>query len=306
MRVPDATLDEVRERGFSLMEGFLGPDELAAAQEALWLHFPRPEDYFADPDALRTRTRRASSPASRSSRTGPGTSTAWPSTPTSSTRPSATSQTTELHLYKVELWAKYAGAVDYDQPLHRDYGSHSLVVPRPEPRYQQLTTFIFLSDVTEEDGPTRIVPYDDGKDVPYTPLYLPFGSLADVEVPCTGPAGSLLVYRTDILHRGSDFDRRRPVTLLHPRRLPGPGHDLGRQDGVAQAVARALGQVHPAVQRARARPVRLPTARATPTGPRRRSRASPPGTRASISRRTERVCAPSPVVTRGAGASSST
>ena len=32
-------------------EGFLAPDELTAAQEALWLHFPRPEDYFADPSA---------------------------------------------------------------------------------------------------------------------------------------------------------------------------------------------------------------------------------------------------------------
>ena len=114
-------------------------------------------------------------------------------------------ETTELHLYKVELWAKYAGAVNYDQPLHRDYGSHSLVVPRPEPRYQQLTTFIYLSDVTEEDGPTVIVPYDAGQDVPYTPLYLPFGELAASEVRCVGPAGSLLVYRTDILHRGSDF-----------------------------------------------------------------------------------------------------
>ena len=66
--------------------------------------------------------------------------------------------TPELHLYKVELWAKYAGAIDYDQPLHRDYGSHSLVVPRRDGRYQQLTTFVFLSDVTGDDGPTRIVP----------------------------------------------------------------------------------------------------------------------------------------------------
>ena len=114
-------------------------------------------------------------------------------------------ETTELHLYKVELWAKYAGAVNYDQPLHRDYGSHSLVVPRPEPRYQQVTTFVYLSDVTEEDGPTCIVPYEDGKDVPYTPLYVPFGQLAEAEVACTGPAGSLLVYRTDILHRGSEM-----------------------------------------------------------------------------------------------------
>ena len=56
-----------------------------------------------------------------------------------------------------------------------------------------------------EDGPTRIVPYDQGKDVPFTPLYLEFGALSDVEVPAIGPAGSLLVYRTDILHRGSDI-----------------------------------------------------------------------------------------------------
>ena len=91
MRVPDATLDEVREHGFSLSRGSSAPDELAAAQDALWLHFPRPEDYFADPAQLRPVTRRASSPAWRSSRTARGTSTAWPSTPTWSTRPSATS-----------------------------------------------------------------------------------------------------------------------------------------------------------------------------------------------------------------------
>ncbi len=78
-------------------------------------------------------------------------------------------------------------------------------MPRSGDRYQQLTTFIFLSDVTEEDGPTRIVPYTRGKDVPFTPLYLEFGALADAEVSAVGPAGSLLVYRTDILHRGSDF-----------------------------------------------------------------------------------------------------
>src|SRR5271154_5851113 len=84
-------------------------------------------------------------------------------------------------------------------------GSHSLVVPRPEARYQQLTTFIFLFDVTEEDGPTRTVPYEDGKEVPDSPLSMPFGSLAEAEVACTGPAGSLLVSRTDILHRGSEI-----------------------------------------------------------------------------------------------------
>ena len=204
MRVSDATLAEVRERGFALMEGFLGDDELAAAQEALWLHFPRPQDYFADPPAF------ARYAASQFAGVEEFPYRSWDLNrlavhPDLVDAAERYLQTAELHLYKVELWAKYAGAVNYDQPLHRDYGSHSLVVPRPEPRYTQLTTFIYLSDVTEEDGPTRIVPYEDGKDVPYTPLYLPFGSLADAEVACTGPAGSLLLYRTDILHRGSDM-----------------------------------------------------------------------------------------------------
>jgi Phytanoyl-CoA dioxygenase (PhyH) len=204
MRVPDATLAQVRERGFALMEGFLGDAELQAAREALWLHFPPPQDYFADPGS------HAHYAASQFAGVEEFPYRSWDLNhlavhPDLVDAAERYLETPELHLYKVELWAKYAGAVDYDQPLHRDYGSHSLVIPRPESRYQQLTTFIYLSDVTEGDGPTRIVPYEDGKDVPYTPLYLPFGSLADAEVACTGPAGSLLLYRTDVLHRGSDM-----------------------------------------------------------------------------------------------------
>ena len=204
MRVPDATLDEVRRRGFALLEGFLSPSELAAAQHSLWLHFPRPEDYFAQPDGF------AHYAASQFAGVEEFPYRSWdlnhlavhPDLVEAAERYLGTA---ELHLYKVELWAKYAGAINYDQPLHRDYGSHSLVVPRPEPRYQQLTTFIYLSDVTAIDGPTHLVPYDVGKDVPFTPLVLPFGELADIEVPAIGKAGTLLIYRTDILHRGANF-----------------------------------------------------------------------------------------------------
>jgi len=204
VRVPDASLDEVRERGFTLMEGFLAPDELAAARRALWRHFPTPEDYFADPDA------HAAYAGGQFAGVLEFPYRSWDLNhlafhPDLVDAAERFLGTTELHLYKVELWAKYAGAANYDQPLHRDFGSHSLVVPRTDGRYRQLTTFIFLSDVTEEDGPTRIVPYERGRDVPFTPLYIPFGELADAEVVETGPAGSLLAYRTDILHRGSDL-----------------------------------------------------------------------------------------------------
>jgi hypothetical protein len=215
MRVSDATLDEVRDRGFALVEGFLDADELKSAQEALWLHFPKPEDYFADP------ARHSEYARSQFAGVEEFPYRSWdlnrlafhPDLLDAAERYLGTE---ELHLYKIELWAKYAGASNYDQPLHRDYGSHSLVVPRHDGRYQQLTTFIFLSDVTEDDGPTRIVPYERGRAVPFTPLYIELGALADEEVAAVGPAGSLLVYRTDILHRGSDLrgDRRSRFSLL--------------------------------------------------------------------------------------------
>jgi hypothetical protein len=204
VRVPDASLDEVRQRGFTLVPGFLSAEELRAAQQALWRHFPTPDDYFADPD------RHAAYAGGPFAGVEEFPYRSWDLNhlavhPHLIDFAERYLSTTELQLYKVELWAKYAGAANYDQPLHRDYGSHSLVTPRLDARYQQLTSFIFLSDVTEEDGPTRIVPYESGKDVPFTPLYIEFGALVEEEVSCTGPAGSLLVYRTDILHRGSDL-----------------------------------------------------------------------------------------------------
>ena len=51
MRVSDAKLAEVWDQGFTVVENFLDADTLAAAQAALWTIHPRPEAYFADPDA---------------------------------------------------------------------------------------------------------------------------------------------------------------------------------------------------------------------------------------------------------------
>ncbi len=215
MKVPEAILEEVRQQGFAVMEGFLGHDELRDAQRALSLHFPSHDEYFSDPQRF---------PSFRSGQFAgveefPYRSFELNRLAVHEDLVDAAErylETAELHLYKIELWAKYAGAVDYAQPLHRDFGSHSLVVPRTDGRFGQLTTFIYLSDVTEADGPTTLVPYPYGRDVPFTPLYLEFGALADVEVQALGPAGSLLLYRTDILHRGSNFtaERRSRFSLL--------------------------------------------------------------------------------------------
>ena len=60
--MPESSLEELRERGFAVVEGFLDPDELAAAQDALWTEFPRPADYFADPSRYEQLHAAASSP----------------------------------------------------------------------------------------------------------------------------------------------------------------------------------------------------------------------------------------------------
>jgi hypothetical protein len=204
MRIPDAKLDEVRERGFTVVEDFLSGDELAAAREALWLHYPRPEEYFTDPEKYPD--------FGRSQFSGlylfPYKS--WhlnrlafhPDLVDAAERLLGSA---DLELYKVELWGKYAGAIDYDQAHHYDYGNHSLVVPRADGRFRQMTTFLLLSDVTELDGPTKVLPLDLTRDIPYVPRVLPMGEMFDREVAATGPAGSLLIYHTGVLHRGSNF-----------------------------------------------------------------------------------------------------
>lgn len=204
MRITDAQLDEVRERGFTVVEGFLAPDELKVAQEALWLHYPRPEEYFANPDehAWVTGGQFAGLRLFPFKSWGLNRLAFHPDLVDAAERLLGNS---DLDLYKIELWAKYSGAVDYDQPHHYDYGNHSLVVPRRDGRFMHMTTFLLLSDVTDLDGPTKLVGKDDSGNVPLIPRFFEHGAFADVEVAATGPAGTLLVYRTDVLHRASNF-----------------------------------------------------------------------------------------------------
>jgi hypothetical protein len=214
MRVPDRGVAELRDQGLLVVEGFLGADELAAAQQALGLHYPSPEEYVAHPAAHAW----LAADQWAGLITGPWRS--WDLNrlafhPDLLDLAERFLGSTDLRLYDAELWAKYAGAVDYDQRHHRDFGNHTLVVPKRSDPVTQLTAWIFLSDVTEEDGPTKVVPLPVGEGVPYWPEsldgsandyvsnYLPEGAFAEHEISVTGPAGTLVCFRPDVLHRGS-------------------------------------------------------------------------------------------------------
>ena len=233
MKVPDRNLRELREQGFTILEGFLGPDELEAAQEALWLHYPRPEEYFADPSAHQEYARTQFD----GERSAP-----WQSWDLNrlAFHPDLVDLaerflgSADLHLYDALLWAKYAGSVDYEQVHHRDFVNHSLVVPDRRDPGGQMTSFVLLSDVDEEDGPTKVVPLGDCETRPYWPTGgdadfaggtgIESRAFAEVEVSVTGPAGTLFTCRTDVLHRGSQIngDRRARFVLLTAYEVWGP------------------------------------------------------------------------------------
>ena len=250
VKVPDRNLHELREQGFTIVEGLLAPDELKAAQEALWLHYPRPEEYFADPSAHEEYTRNQFDGI----RIGP-----WQSWDLNrlAFHPDLVDLaerflgSTDLHLYNAFLWAKYAGAIDYEQVHHRDFVNHSLVAPDRVDSARQMTSYVLMSDVDEEDGPTKVVPLEAGARRPYWPTDgdenfanfaggtgAPPGAFAESEVSVTGPAGTLFTYRTDILHRGSQITGERRARfvmgvdyeLWGPRwtgRMGWPMHSLG-------------------------------------------------------------------------------
>jgi hypothetical protein len=207
MRLSDEVLDAVRTQGFATVEGFLDGSELDAARAGLFEEFPRPGEYFADPEA------HAGLVASQFSAIKLAPYRSWDLNrvafhPDLVDAAERFCGTTSLQLYKIELWAKYSGSVDYDQVHHRDYGNHSLVVPRRDGRWPQLTSFTLLSDVTEADGATRVVPRAVGDALPLVPRKLTAGALAEHEVAVTGPAGTLFLYTTDILHRASSMTGR--------------------------------------------------------------------------------------------------
>jgi Phytanoyl-CoA dioxygenase (PhyH) len=204
MRVPDRNLAEVWDQGFTIVENFLDADTLAAAREAMWEIYPKPEDYFRAPEE---HSKLVSSQFG-GLRVFPYKSWALnrlPSYPDLVDGAERLLGTQDLEIYKIELWAKYSGAVNYDQFHHRDFGNHSLVVPRADRQHTQMTTFMLLSDVTAEDAPTKLVPLKYTRELPLSQRAVPFGELFEDEVAATAPAGSLLIYKTDIFHRGSDF-----------------------------------------------------------------------------------------------------
>lgn len=175
----------------------------------------------------------------------------------------------DLRISSAEAWAKYTGAAGYDQPLHRDYLSHTLMVPADDPRFWQLEMFVYLVDVPGELGPPGMLSRTRTAGLPAKPNWYPRDGAAgadggwvataaspdlyDAEVRAAGPAGTVVAFATGTFHRGTALTLPRgarytihlafrPAGAEWGQRMPwaGRGHEAGWYRFAHRATPRQL------------------------------------------------------------------
>lgn len=189
-----------------MLEHFVDAKILAAAQAQLHLHYPTPAIYHKNPNAY---------PEFSASQFAGLVNFPWASFDLNRIVVSDDMlelaeqilETGDIRITKGELWAKYQGAINYDQMFHRDFGNHTLVVPREDHRWKELTTFIYLSDVTKGNGATALIPRQHTDHIPLGSRYLEDeNEFEDHVIFIEAPAGSLVLYSYDVFHRGVQID----------------------------------------------------------------------------------------------------
>ncbi|NED97858.1 phytanoyl-CoA dioxygenase family protein [Phytoactinopolyspora alkaliphila] len=215
-------VDAWRTDGFVILPGFLSADDLAPALGEMDTMFPTPNGFHDGTDPRRTRYVEDEFDG-------------IDKFPFSSTEFSLLAVhprivqlaenllgQTDLRISSAEAWAKYTGATPYEQALHRDYLTHTILVPSTEDRYQHLELFVFLVDVPEELGPPHLVSRDHTDHLPMNPNFYPrrggsgeFVSTADnsnlyaAEQSGAGPAGTVIAFNTRTFHRGTGLSKPR-------------------------------------------------------------------------------------------------
>lgn len=149
-----------------------------------------------------------------------------------------------------EAWAKYSGASDYEQDLHRDYTGHTLLVPSTD--FRQLEMFVYLADVPESFGPAHLVSRRHTSELPAVPdRFLRPGltsknrfqddsgssELYAAEVSAAGPAGTIVAFEIGTVHRGTAMTAPRGARYTMHLNFRPTGVQWGQRRGWAYSAS---------------------------------------------------------------------
>jgi hypothetical protein len=224
----DEEIDTWRREGWIVLDGLVGTDEIDAASEDLHLLFPSGPEYHADPAGATDRWRGSVVQGEDEfpwPEEGAGFRSeqhqwagAFPFAGSGALNGLCVHSsivdfaeralgTRDIRLYQAHATASYAGLTNYEQPMHIDR-NHSWLPAVSGSPWWNLEGFLYLSDVTESENPTRLVSVDDSRHVESRfPVVMPDTDpdLYAAERPAPGRRGSYLAYRSDVFHRGAPF-----------------------------------------------------------------------------------------------------
>lgn len=224
----DGEVGTWREHGWVLLDGLVGTEDIDSVADDLHRAFPTSEEYHADPDGV-TRQRLGA-------KRDPEEEYVWPAEGPgfrgeqhrwmaafpfggngSLDRLSVHSSVVDfaeralgaddIRLYQAHASAKYSGLTNYEQPMHTDR-NHSWLPAGTTSPWWNLEGFLYLSDVGEDDNPTRLVSVRDTAHLTEAnPVVMPDTDpgLYASERRAGGVRGSYLAYRSDVFHRGAPF-----------------------------------------------------------------------------------------------------
>lgn len=220
--------------GFAVLPAYLAPDELCAGVAELGQLFPSASEFASDADPARNAPWRGDEY---------GGLVAFPFASVElsllAVHPSlldlarALLGTEDVRVYSAEAWAKYTGATTYEQAHHRDFLNHTVVVPSDEPAHRNVELFVFLHEVDEDLGPTHVVSTTRSDRIPLLPHVATRSEhpeLYAAEVSAAGPAGTVLAYRGETMHRATELTAPGGARYtLHCSFRPAADEWVGRQ-----------------------------------------------------------------------------
>ena len=118
--------------------------------------------------------------------------------------------TDNVHMYQCQVWAKFTGDADYEQPFHCDFANHTLTAPAEDAANNCVTILCYFTDVTEAHGPMHFVKRSDstplgGVDAELNKVAGLQKQLRRYEQSSAAPAGSIFPYSIDVFHRGTNL-----------------------------------------------------------------------------------------------------